>query len=304
MRQAPASYLPDEVYRFLGQSVAVRANSADILSYINSVYRWFRAPPRVAATTVLEVEDRVALARELVIRDGRSSLVLRCRSLHALNGMAPDEGDTYPLAYVEGALLRCVARLATGHDVLHAAAVAARGRAVVLAGPSGRGKTTLCLALLQHGFGLLSDELACVRRVGTVVDPFPRLIKFDEQSRRVLGIAHSRVTRARYIDHGAEMWLMEVEEAAPEGVSAPAPLGAVILLDGFAAETRLEPAPPVASLLALSRLSLRRPPDPGAAVFGAAPFVGAVPCYTLTVGDLDAAVSAVGTLVAAGAGVG
>jgi hypothetical protein len=58
------------------------------------------------------------------------------------------------------------------------------------------------------------------------------------------------------------------------------------------------------ALLALSRLSLRRAVDPAATVFRAAPFVGAVPCYTLIAGDLDDAADAVNALMRADAGVG
>ena len=43
---------------------------------------------------------------------------------------------------------------------VHAAVVEARGRAAVLAGPSGIGKSTLTLAAVESGFGYLSDELA------------------------------------------------------------------------------------------------------------------------------------------------
>ena len=43
---------------------------------------------------------------------------------------------------------------------LHAAALVHRGRAYVLAGDSGHGKSTTAWGLLHHGFGYLSDELA------------------------------------------------------------------------------------------------------------------------------------------------
>jgi hypothetical protein len=299
-------FLPDESYRFLGHALAVRSNSPEVLDYIRSVYHWFRPPHPEPAPAVLEVLDRLALAGELVIRDDRGSFTLPCRDIHALDGDGDPgmDADSYPLAHVEAALLRYVARLATGHDLLHAAALAVQGRAVMLAGPSGRGKSTLCLALLARGFELLSDELACVRRRGAMVDPFPRVIKFDEQSRRVLHIPRERVIRARYTAHGEPLWLLEVEDAAPAGVAAPAPLRGVVLLEGFAARTRLEPVSPMQALLALSRLSLRRAVDPAATVFRAAPFVGAVPCYTLIAGDLDDAADAVNALMSADAGVG
>jgi hypothetical protein len=53
--------------------------------------------------------------------------------------------------------------LQRGIPVLHAAVVTdAAGRAVVLAGNSGSGKSVLLTALLQRGWGLLTDDLAPV----------------------------------------------------------------------------------------------------------------------------------------------
>ena len=49
---------------------------------------------------------------------------------------------------------------------LHATSVARNGRAVLLLGPSGSGKSDLALRLLDHGFALVSDDRTLVRREG------------------------------------------------------------------------------------------------------------------------------------------
>ncbi len=49
---------------------------------------------------------------------------------------------------------------------LHATSVARSGRAVLLLGPSGSGKSDLALRLLDHGFILVSDDRTLVRRDG------------------------------------------------------------------------------------------------------------------------------------------
>ena len=51
-------------------------------------------------------------------------------------------------------------------DNLHATAVARNGRAVLLLGPSGSGKSDLALRLLDHGFSLVSDDRTLVRLDG------------------------------------------------------------------------------------------------------------------------------------------
>ena len=49
---------------------------------------------------------------------------------------------------------------------LHASCVATEGRAVLIAGPSGSGKSDLTLRLLDRGFTLVSDDRTIVRKEG------------------------------------------------------------------------------------------------------------------------------------------
>ncbi len=48
-------------------------------------------------------------------------------------------------------------------DTLHASTVALDGRAVLISGPSGSGKSDLALRLLDRGFTLVSDDQTIVR---------------------------------------------------------------------------------------------------------------------------------------------
>jgi serine kinase of HPr protein (carbohydrate metabolism regulator) len=51
-------------------------------------------------------------------------------------------------------------------ETLHASTVAVDGRAVLISGPSGSGKSDLALRLLDRGFVLVSDDQTLVRRDG------------------------------------------------------------------------------------------------------------------------------------------
>ena len=52
---------------------------------------------------------------------------------------------------------------------LHASTVALDGRAVIISGPSGSGKSDLTLRLLDRGFVLVSDDRTIVRKAGEKV---------------------------------------------------------------------------------------------------------------------------------------
>ena len=51
-------------------------------------------------------------------------------------------------------------------ESIHASTVALEGRAVLISGPSGSGKSDLALRLIDRGFQLVSDDQTLVRRDG------------------------------------------------------------------------------------------------------------------------------------------
>ena len=59
---------------------------------------------------------------------------------------------------------------------LHAAALSLAGRGLLIAAPSGTGKSTTAWALLHHGFDYLSDELAPVALDSLQVQPYPHAL--------------------------------------------------------------------------------------------------------------------------------
>lgn len=57
--------------------------------------------------------------------------------------------------------------------VMQASAVVMGGRAVVIEGPPGSGKSSLALALLDRGAGLIGDDAVCLSRAGNAVIAAP-----------------------------------------------------------------------------------------------------------------------------------
>ena len=63
-------------------------------------------------------------------------------------------------------------------ETIHASTVSTDGRAVLISGPSGSGKSDLALRLLDRGFTLVSDDQTIVRREGNrLVSSAPPTIK-------------------------------------------------------------------------------------------------------------------------------
>ena len=83
-----------------------------------------------------------------------------------------------------------------GRYPLHASAVVKDGRALVLLGLPGSGKSTMAAALRASGFVLLSDNLVAVGAQG--VWPVPEPIKLDARSRELAGAHDSGSLAATY----------------------------------------------------------------------------------------------------------
>lgn len=52
-------------------------------------------------------------------------------------------------------------------ETVHSSSVASEGRAILITGPSGSGKSDLALRLLDRGFTLVSDDQTVVKKDGT-----------------------------------------------------------------------------------------------------------------------------------------
>ena len=128
------------------------------------------------------------------------------------------------------ALLTAVLKRVRGHFVFHAGVVEHAGRALVLAAPSGVGKTTLTLALVASGCGFLSDELAPVRRSDFSVDPYPRAVGLRADTASLWpDWAAARGPRTREADGTAKRFV-DLGAKTVDPLAGPLPPSHVILL--------------------------------------------------------------------------
>src|SRR5262249_54894887 len=139
--------------------------------------------------------------------------------------------------------------------VLHAAALERDGRAFVLAGPSGAGKTTLSLALLARGWRLVTEEIVHVAADGAVTG----LARPVHAPHRAVLPAGWRVVD--YAMRGERGTIRGAIAQPPESVRAlsPLPLAAIARLDhGATLANELVPLSGGAALERLWACTLRQ----------------------------------------------
>ena len=83
---------------------------------------------------------------------------------------------------IEWTMNVCVFQRPHQYFMVHAGVVASQGRAAILPGRAGSGKSTLCAALVQNGWRLMSDEVALIRPSDGMIQPVPRPISLKEES--------------------------------------------------------------------------------------------------------------------------
>lgn len=69
-------------------------------------------------------------------------------------------GHAFP--QLEWAMNWCISTQANFYLLLHSAVIERNGFAAIMPAPPGSGKSTLCAALINRGWRLLSDELALI----------------------------------------------------------------------------------------------------------------------------------------------
>ena len=83
----------------------------------------------------------------------------------------------------------------------------------MLVAPSGGGKSTLCWALLQHGFRYTSDELAPVELAMLDVHPYPRTLILEREP----ALPYQLPARTLRTEAGARLFANALDPLAHEG---------------------------------------------------------------------------------------
>lgn len=85
-------------------------------------------------------------------------------------------------ALLEWGLNWCISSHCHQYLTIHAGVIERHGHAAILPAPPGSGKSTLCAALVQRNWRLLSDELALISRRDGLLTPIARPVNLKNQS--------------------------------------------------------------------------------------------------------------------------
>jgi hypothetical protein len=164
---------------------------------------------------------------------------------------------------------------------VHAAVLTRGAAAVMLVAISGGGKSTLTWALLHHGFGFLSDELAPVDLKTLEVHPYPRTLALKREPPTSYPLPRRTVRTSRSF---------HVRDVPASGDRAPALVRAVVFVhyDPAASAPTVRQLTPAQASARLYANALNPLAHEGAGLDGAVRITTARPCYDLVTAELPA----------------
>lgn len=170
------------------------------------------------------------------------------------------------LAYLTGNMMSFVLRL-RGYICLHAGAVVVDGKAILLGGAQGAGKSTLTAAFACRGFSVLDDDLAAIRAAGDhllVYPAYPRIGLWPASAEALLG-PERKLPR---LHPDEEKVALPLGRGRCKFAEKPAPLAAIYVIGDrlpAGSSPRIEPVYGAQAVIALLTNHYGvRPPDPQA----------------------------------------
>ncbi len=147
-------------YRILDVNLSLESDSRELFRIFDLDYSWSRdrSPDfqnNLDLSVVLNPDGR-----EPYIRNGNNHLRIASHS----------EKLRFSFHYILEQLMKHT----RNYFLLHAGVASNSGRAVIIAGLSGMGKTTMIIELLKKGFMYFSDECCPISRETGLVHPYPR----------------------------------------------------------------------------------------------------------------------------------
>jgi len=207
----------------------------------------------------------------------------------ASNGVTEQANDLGDLLYlIDKKITLALQSVRTDLLFLHGGALLARdGRVIVVTASSGSGKSTLTWALLHHGFGYLSDELAPVDLQTLNVQAYPHALCVKKRPPEPYVLPPETLETSRSLH-------VPVEPCTSTGSLASI----------FFVDHRHPPGHPILTQVGAARAALRLYPNTlnplahaNDGLDAVAEITRQVPCYELNSANLPAACKAMATLL-------
>jgi len=156
-------------YRILELDISLDSDSRKFLETFDRDYGWFK---------MLSTNGKKRLSISARLNDLKDPFVRITKTINqqSINNQQSLQGHPSTVSCALQRIIRTIFAEIEDFMVLHAGVVERNGRAVILAGPPGAGKTTLVLELLKDGYGFFSDDFCPIHKVTRRVHPFPRSV--------------------------------------------------------------------------------------------------------------------------------
>lgn len=220
----------------------------------------------------------------------------RAQAVFDLDGVRPFKPlpQSQAFALFEWGLNWCIASHALDHLIVHAAVLERKGRAILLPGQPGAGKSTLAAALCLSGFRLLSDEMALIGLADRRLHPVPRPVSLKDRAIEIIrGHAPEAVLGPPAHDtaKGTVAHLRVPAQAVAEARRTAAPAFVVFPRWQAGAATRLEERGRARSLFELAEQSFNYDTLGPRAMHVLAPMVESCRCFDFRYSRLEEAVA-------------
>ncbi len=158
-------------------NVRIQTQHKPLAEQLYTLYRHYRLVP----DEIAEFHVRIVTERSI-----RHPLKLKVRFL--IDGQSPFESfpEEQALAVLEWGINLAIAVRVNHFLLLHSAVVEKNNNVMLFPAWPGSGKTTLCTALIHHGFRLFSDEFGLMDFQQGVFYPLPRLMPLKNESIAVI----------------------------------------------------------------------------------------------------------------------